>query len=177
MRTGCVLCIGLLTVLIQACGVSPPKSTRLTRLVGISPTQLASLNCREASRNAWRPAANRERFCTRAFGETRVAVYVDPRERVYRVSRSWNTSSETRWRVLSDSVREALTKNARAVPCAELDDLPFVHTELMTLLSDLVELRMVTPSEDDGNEVRNYELRVAIVAGAADQCSPDNGTP
>jgi len=176
MRTGCALRIGLLTVLIQACGVSPPESTRLTRLVGIPPSDLASLNCRESPRDAWRPIANRERFCTGTFEETVVAVYVDHLDRVYRASKAWSTSSEARWRVLGDSVRASLTGDARAVPCAEIDDLPFVHTELMTLLNDLVEFRTVTAGEDDGDEVRNYELRVAIVAGAASQCSGDSAT-
>jgi len=171
MRSGYSLCIGLLAVLLQSCGVSPPRPTRITRLAGISLAELESLSCRKPPRNPWRPAANRGRFCSGIFGGATVAVHVDPRERVYWASRSWTVSSEDRWRVLSDSVRVALAEDTRTVPCAEFDDLPFVHTELMTSLDDLVELRMIAPEEDDGYKVRYYELRVAAIEGAAGECS------
>lgn len=171
MRSGYSCCIGLLAVLLQACRVSPPQPTRLTRLVGISPAELKSLNCRMPPRNPWRPAANRDQFCSGVFGAATVEVHVDPRERVHRASRSWTISSEDRWRVLSDSVRAALTEDTRTVPCAEFDDLPFVHTELMMSLDDLVELRTIAPEEDDGYKVRYYELRVAVVEGAAGECA------
>ncbi len=177
MRPGAALCICLLMVPTFACGSSPPPPTRLTRLAGITPGQLESMRCRNAARDPLRPAVNRDRFCTGVVGESRAAVHVDPRARVYRVTRSWSTSSEARWRQLSDSVRTALVSDARTVRCAELDDLPFVHTELLTSLNALVEIRTIEPADDDGYEVRNYELRVAIIEGAAGECTPEGTVP
>ncbi len=174
MRRRSLPCVCVVTALVQACGVSPPQPTRLTRLAGISPPELESMVCRKAPRNPWKPAANRDRFCTGRVGETHAAVHVDPLERVYRVSRSWSTTEESRWQFLSDSVRTALTGAARASLCAEFDDLPFLHTELWTSLNDLVELRT---TNDDGYEIRNYEFRIVIIEGSASECAEGNAGP
>jgi hypothetical protein len=162
MRRRSLPCVCVVTALVQACGVSPPQPTRLTRLAGISPPELESMVCRKAPRNPWKPAANRDRFCTGRVGETHAAVHVDPLERVYRVSRSWSTTEESRWQFLSDSVRTALTGAARASLCAEFDDLPFLHTELWTSLNDLVELRTTSASEcAEGNAGPGSDLRAS----------------